>query len=104
MQTPNGDLISPWHPTTNTQELKVGLKFLEELGESVSAMARCLMQGINESQPVTGKLNREWLQDEIADVIGNAHLVIEWYDLDREAIEQRATRKKVGLRIWHAGA
>jgi len=103
-RTPSGDLISPWHPTADPKELKVVLKFLEELGEAVSAGARALMQGIDEAEPTTGKVNRIWLTEEIADVQGNAELVIEHFQLNRAAILVRAERKKANLRLWHEGA
>lgn len=104
MGNPTKDLISPWHPMNDPKDLKVIGKFLEELGEGVSAGARSLIQGIDESEPLSGKVNREWLTEEIADMLGNADIVIDHFGLDRDAIAVRSERKKANLRRWHEGA
>jgi hypothetical protein len=73
---------NPWHPIDD----KVDLKHLGKLGEELSELAaasskcatavcRCIIQGVDEAEPVTGKVNREWLEDEIADVQANMDLV-----------------------------
>lgn len=92
---------SPWVPMTRPSDLKHLGKFGEELGETVAAMCRCLIQGIDEAHPETGKINRAWLEDEIADVLGNAELVMSHFKLDRGRIERRKDRKVVHLRQWH---
>ncbi|MFZ5737706.1 MAG: hypothetical protein ACOY6K_12580 [Pseudomonadota bacterium] len=92
---------NPWHPITDSIDLKHLGKFAEELNECGSAVARCIIQGVNECEPVTGKRNRDWLQDEIADVIANAQLVIDHFKLDSEAIHIRAARKQAHLKAWH---
>ena len=105
--TAKGDAINPimnpWHPMTDPVDLKVIGKFLEELGEATAAAAaaRCQIQGIDECEPVTGKPNREWLEDELADVMAGTELAIERFNLDRVAIRERAERKKDQLRTWH---
>ena len=76
-------------------------KFLEELGECVASAARSFIQGILGCEPVTGKQNKEWLEDEIADILGNSELVIERFNLDQARIRARADRKKEQLRKWH---
>lgn len=92
---------SPWHPMSDPVDLKHLGKLLEELGEAVSAAARCLIQGIDEKEPETGKLNREWLQDEIADVQAGFALVVHRFDLVEDVMEQRRMRKLIHLRQWH---
>lgn len=86
----------------------VDLKHLGKLGEEASelgaAVSRCIIQGIDECEPVTGKLNREWLEDEIADVRANSELNIERFGLDEDRITKRVEKKKRHLRIWHAMA
>ena len=62
---------NPWHPMSDAVDLKHLGKLAEELSEAGAAVARCIIQGIDEKEPVTGKINREWLQDELADVIAN---------------------------------
>lgn len=92
---------SPWQPIRSAIDLKHLGKFGEELGETVAAVCRCIIQGVDEAEPVTGKINRAWLEDEIADVLGNSELVIEHFGLDMERIRARADRKKEHLRAWH---
>jgi hypothetical protein len=89
---------------SNPVDLKHLGKFIEECTEAGSAAARCIIQGIDETEPTTGKNNRAWLTEEIADVYANAKLVIDHFGLDENAISVRAERKKEYLRRWHAGA
>lgn len=93
--------VNPWHPITDRVDLKHLGKFSEECGEAISATARCIIQGMDEKDPRTGVVNRDWLQDEIADVIANAELVILRFNLDYDYILERAERKKDRLRKWH---
>lgn len=94
--------VNPWKPITNPLALKHLGKLVEELNEAGSAAARCLIQGVDECEPETGKPNRQWLTEEIADVFANADLVIEHFGLDIHAINERIMRKKGNLRRWHA--
>lgn len=94
--------LNPWKPITDPLTLKHTGKLQEELGELMSAVARCQIQGVDEAEPVTGKLNREWLQEEMADVICSIGLLAELLDLDNEAMKQRALAKAERLRTWHA--
>lgn len=95
------DLVSPWHPMTLPIDLKHLGKLAEELNECAAAVARCTIQGIYEKEPVTGKPNNQWLEEEIADVMANIELVITHFDLCRAAIEERARVKEVRLKRWH---
>jgi hypothetical protein len=97
-------LLNPWHPITNSKDLKHLGKLGEELGECGAAVSRCIIQGLDGAEPVTGKINREWLEDEIADVIANTTLVVGRFDLDDKRIAARAAAKIVQLRTWHAMA
>jgi len=92
---------SPWHPMTDPVALKTLGKFGEELNECGAAVSRCIIQGVDEAEPVTGKVNRDWLEDEIADVLANAQLAIEHFHLNGTKIADRMTRKKAHLRAWH---
>jgi|ERR1043166_38391 NTP pyrophosphatase (non-canonical NTP hydrolase) len=94
--------LNPWRPMTRPIDLKHLGKFAEELGEAVSAVQRCIIQGIDEKEPITGKPNRQWLQDEIADVLANIDLVIAHFELSRADIVVRMERKKIHLRGWHS--
>lgn len=76
-------------------------KSIEEGGEYVSAAARCIIQGINMSEPVSGKPNREWLEDEIADSRANLRLVEERFRLNEQRMAEREAAKVRHLRAWH---
>lgn len=93
--------LNPWMPTTNQLRLAVLGKLCEELGECTAAASRCIIQGINESEPTTGKPNKEWLSQEIGDVIASIEVAIEELDLDSEAIRFRTLNKKLHLLSWH---
>lgn len=51
--------LNPWHPMTDAINLAHLGKLAEELNECGAAVARCIIQGIDGSEPVTGKPNRE---------------------------------------------
>jgi NTP pyrophosphatase (non-canonical NTP hydrolase) len=89
---------------TDTRDLKALGKLAEELSECAAAVARCIIQGIDESEPVTHKPNRQWLEEEIADVRANISLVVARFGLDTEKIEDRERDKYVRLRAWQLGA
>ena len=94
----------PWRPMSDPVDVMHLAKLAEEVCECGSALARCLMQGIDERHPMSGKLNREWLEDEIADVIANIELVVTRFDLKTDRIAARCAGKMVQLRAWHATA
>lgn len=95
-------LISPWVPETHIETQKRLGKALEEGGEYVSAVARCLIQGINEREPVTGKPNRQWLMEEMADVLATLSLLIEGFKLNKAFISKRVEKKREQLKTWFA--
>jgi len=92
--------LSPWTPDTNKTHLRVLGKALEELTECGSAVARCIIQGIDESEPVTGKPNRQWLQEEIADAYATLGLMCQYMKLDKSFIFERSMGKALRLRGW----
>jgi hypothetical protein len=95
---------NPWHPIKDAVDLKHLGKLVEELNECGSAVSRCIVQGVDEREPVTGKPNREWLEDEVADVLANIGLCMERFNLDRARIAARADKKEAHLRRWHSQA
>ena len=95
---------SPWIPMSDPVDVKHLGKLCEELNECGAAASRGLIQGIDEPEPTTGKINRAWLAEEIADVLANVELVTERFNLPLHAIIARKERKKANLRIWHAVA
>lgn len=92
---------APWRPITNPLDLMHLGKLGEELNEAATAIFRCIIQGVDEYEPTTGKPNVEWLEEEIADVLANVDLVIDRFGLNTRCIEQRVRRKKDFLRRWH---
>lgn len=92
---------NPWHPMREPVALKHLGKLGEELGEAQSAVCRCIIQGIDEAEPVTGVINQVWLENELADVLANIELVVFYFNLDRDRMAIRADRKKSHLRQWH---
>lgn len=86
---------------TNSTDLKYLGKLAEESGELNQAIGRCIIQGIDGHEPDSLKPNRAWLEEEIADVMANARLVIDHFSLDSDRINERAEQKKVRLRVWH---
>lgn len=91
----------PWHPMSDPVDLKHLGKLSEELNECGAAVARCIIQGINEAEPVTGKINKKWLEDEIADCYANFALVIDRFKLDTASMSERVLKKKKHLKAWH---
>lgn len=91
----------PWEPITNKTDLKHLGKLAEECCELGSAISRAIIQGIDECEPDTKKVNRKWIEDEIADVHANTFLVIERFQLDWWRIEDRKNKKIAKLRAWH---
>lgn len=95
------DLVSPWVPMKNSIDLKHLGKLGEEVNELGAVISRCIIQGIDESEPVTGKVNRQWLTEEIADVLANIHLVSKHFNLDDEVVTNRVVKKVKLLTRWH---
>lgn len=91
----------PWHPVQNPVLQKHLLKLIEECNELGSASSRCLMQGVDEVEPDTGKPNRQWLMEEIADVLANIRLNIDYLRLDAVTIDTRMKYKIERLSKWH---
>lgn len=92
---------NPWQPMTDPVDLKHLGKLAEEAGELATAAARCMIQGIDKVHPTTGKVNREWLEDEIADVLANINLVHQKFSLNGPRITTRSGNKQIQLRKWH---
>lgn len=104
MSDQTNSIVNPWHPMSNPVDVKHLGKLLEELGELTAAVSRCLIQGIDESEPITEKSNRVWFEEEIADVDACICLVVERFNLDRSHIANRCLKKMKRLREWHSMA
>lgn len=91
----------PWHPMSSPRSIKTIGKLNEELGELQAAASRCLIQGMDGREPNTGKVNSQWLEEEIADVLANIDLVVEHFKLGTTLMAQRIVDKKSKLKTWH---
>jgi hypothetical protein len=100
----NWNDASPWNPVNDKVLLKHLGKAAEEVNELGSALARCMIQGVDGAHPVTGKTNRSWLLDEDADVLVTMRMLrklIEVTDAEYDASAERQQRKTAHLEQWH---
>jgi len=91
---------SDWQPITNKHVLAILGKLGEETNELGTAVCRCIIQGLDEREPTTGKVNREWLADEIADVLALTTITIERLGLNIDDIISRRQRKIAYKEPW----
>lgn len=91
---------SPWQPEQDKVRLAALGKLGEELAECMAIVSRCIIQGIDEREPVTGALNRTELEKEIADVAAGLKVVTDLFDLNRDGMHDRAVRKEKHLLAW----
>jgi len=94
--------LTKWTPTTDLMMLRRMGKLQEELAELANVAARCIIQGIDEVDPGTGKVNRIRLTHEIADVLAQCRVTIQVLNLDQKAIEERALEKVRQMEEWEA--
>lgn len=89
-----------WIPTTDLMQLRRFGKMLEELGELTEVASRCIIQGIDELDPSTQRMNRVRLTDEIADVYAQLDETIEALELNSFYIEKRRAAKRAYMQEW----
>jgi len=95
----SADHISPWQPEQNRLRLAVLGKLIEELNELSARAARCILQGIDEIDPDSGRSNRQEMRREVADV-GSCLIVLE--DIEGIGLDaERCEAKLQGYRYWH---
>ena len=94
--------MTKWTPTTNLMELRRFGKTLEELCELGVVLARCIIQGIDETDPASGEVNRARLERETADVGAQLRCTIEAMGLDSVSISARIAHKMELMREWEA--
>lgn len=90
--------ITLWKPEPDILIHQALGKACEEASELSNILARCLIQGLDQREPVSGKPNRKALSDEIADL----DAAIQWLRelIGDEYDEERADRKLRGFRQW----
>jgi hypothetical protein len=97
----SGDILPmPWVPMSSPRDIAVVGKNIEELCEAAVSLARSLIQGIDSEEPSTGKPNRLWVQEELADVSATNRLTVDHFALDPDAMGTRAANKVRHLRRW----
>ena len=91
----------PWVAISDTKHLKILGKFGEELAELQKAVMRCIIQGINEIDPESGKTNRQALEEELADVSALTQVVEDEFDL--RILWERMETKRERQYMWMDG-
>lgn len=94
--------LTKWTPTTDLMMLRRMGKLQEELAELANVAARCIIQGIDEVDPGTGKVNRARLENEIADVLAQCRCTIDALGLDDDRIAERTRDKREQMAEWEA--
>lgn len=93
---------SDWQPITSKHDLALLGKLGEEATELGSALFRCIIQGLDEKEPTTGKVNRRWLEEEIADVEAMIQIAKRRLFLSEAFIGERRARKMGYKEPWFA--
>jgi NTP pyrophosphatase (non-canonical NTP hydrolase) len=94
--------MTKWNVETDAKALRRLGKLGEELGELQAVVSRCIVQGINEIDPGSGKLNRVRLMEEIADVEAQVHCSTLHFGLSAVDIIRRANQKVDQMEEWEA--
>lgn len=94
--------MNKWTPTTDLLTLRRMGKLLEELGEASNVAARVIIQGIDEVDPGSGKVNRERLENELADVQAQIGCTVMAFDLDQDRMARRTAEKMRQMAEWEA--
>ena len=94
--------LTKWHATTNPTEIRRFGKLLEECGELVNVAARCIIQGIDEVDPGTERVNRYRLEDELADVAAQITATVDILGLNEKRIIARGVTKLDLMHEWEA--
>lgn len=91
---------SNWRPESNELVLAALGKQVEECGELIAALGRCICQGVNERHPVTGKPNKQWVEEEMADVRALLAYNVQLLELDPQSILDRLVKKTRYQKSW----
>lgn len=93
-------VVSAWHVETDAYRIRRLGKSLEELGELVSVLARCIIQGVDETDPSSKEVNRIRMQKETSDVLAQLLLLVGAFKLDPESIDNRIHDKVESMYRW----
>ncbi|WP_207747540.1 hypothetical protein [Pelagibacterium limicola] len=95
---PDGQ-ISPWMPEQDRIRIAVLGKLAEECNELAARAARCIIHGLHEVDPDSGRYNIDELEREMADVF--ACLSVARMRLRAEPDINRIETKMQGFARWH---
>ncbi|MBU6246491.1 MAG: hypothetical protein KGN77_01945 [Xanthomonadaceae bacterium] len=89
-----------WQPIGDKHDLAVLGKLGEEAAELAGICFRCIIQGLDEAEPRTGKVNRVALTEEIADVTAMIDAAVQRLRLSEVEISRRVVRKSIYKKPW----
>lgn len=92
--------ITLWKPETDVILHQALGKCAEECAELSQALARCLIQGFHEAEPITHKLNRTHLFEEVADLKAALRWLFDVLDEPFKGESERERRKFDGFKHW----
>lgn len=94
--------LAKWVPTTDLLMLRRMGKLGEELGEAQAVASRVIIQGLDEVDPGSGKVNRQRLQEELADVQAQIGCTVLALNLDQDYMARRTAEKMRQMGEWEA--
>lgn len=94
--------LTKWTPTTDLFTLRRAGKLIEEGGEAIAVAARLIIQGIDEVDPSSGKVNRQRLMEELADLQAQILCTGVAFNLDQEFMDARVQVKLAQMEEWEA--
>ncbi|MBO9099969.1 MULTISPECIES: nucleoside triphosphate pyrophosphohydrolase family protein [unclassified Rhizobium] len=94
--------ITLWKPEPDPILHQALGKLAEECAELSQALAQCLIQGYHEEEPVTHKLNRTQVMEEVADVKAAMRWLFDVLDEPFKGESARERRKLDGFKNWQA--
>lgn len=96
--------MNPWKPDDNPYQARRIGKTAEEVGELASVLGRISIQGMDATDPSSGKTNRQRLLDETADVMAQCEVNL-WDMLtsaERTYVRARILSKRRQMDEWES--
>lgn len=84
---------SDWQPITNKCDLAVLGKLGEEVCEAGAKLFRAIIQGMMEADPTSGKINKNAIEDELADIQAMIIHATLRFNLDSDRMQARTKAK-----------
>ena len=94
--------MNKWEPDNNPQQGRRIGKTLEELAELSNVLARISIQGLDAFDPSSGLTNRERMHRETADVLAQLECNMQFFNMSRREIGDRAYTKRAQMAEWEA--